>query len=296
LKANGQAYPSVLHDPTLDGIQNNVGYVDSAVNSLSNTIPQNINHNELTNAAYIFNFESTNNPSGTPEYSSVVYNGQTNVNAATNFANSIMANAVGDTFSNAYPTIFTNDSIDGGTNILGNIIIPDMGNGAANSMTFSYFFSGLLPSSLPSVVTAMIMSVWWFVLYKWLVDDMKAYLSETMDQRQVQGLKQSVLGTDASSITGIGYCITISTLLIIAVGAILVSSSFHTFHVMGSGPAIQTALHNLQTSYSSQFSVATTFLPVFEMFAAYLYYLLASYLALYPAFTVVRFIVFFFIA
>jgi hypothetical protein len=296
----GQTIPTYYHDTTLDGIQNNVGYVDSAVNSLSNTIPLNEEGWAVTNTQATQSYLATNRQYDpyNNTYSSVTVNGSTNQNAMTNLYGGLDNALIGQDFSNVIASQFSTNTVDGGTDTNFSLIFANETGTGYYGMSFTYLAGNFLPASLPNLVNAIILGLFWYIIFRAMIDDLHLRLDEVGKQRQLEGNKQEAFGANYSAFSAYGRAIYITVFLAIAVGIVLTSSFFGSIKSLAYLPTTSSEIISLAQSSGlyQQWHLLTTFLPVTQMLSGFIYYLSFRYLLIYPAFLVVQSIIYFMVA
>lgn len=137
-----------------------------------------------------------------------------------------------------------------------------------------------------------VLILWYLVLIWWIFDDLKREVSETMNQRQVQGSHVSVLGCEVSGLVAAAYAVQITAVLgatvIVAFSAI---SGWVSGWLAGSGGSYLMTQFYVISSWPF-WGTMTSWFPIVTMFLAYLAYLSYRYIIMWPMFLSVRALMF----
>ena len=276
----GHSEPLVYHDPALDTIANNIGYLDADLNGwmLHNGKPMNIadqtNYANLSLSNVVGNL--TNNALAqraifTSAYSSA-FGGSTGGPASSLSTVGIRTNAG----VNASPS--------------GSLISLGTFNGNSYSMDLKFTTGDFISPSFASLIRSVILGIVMSVLFVFSISAIQENIISTVQQRQVEGTKQSVFGINISAISAPIFAgiitAAISTLL-----PILAASSVVTTAYTASTAAIQ--FFGNANTFISAWDVLTSFCPIGEIFIAWINYVVFRYVYMFPLFQATRCVILF---
>jgi len=130
------------------------------------------------------------------------------------------------------------------------------------------------------------MSIVWLSIILYLIPCLREEICGVLNQRQIQGSLQEVLGNNGSLFIAVGYATVITIALITALGVILTSSFYTTIRSLASFSAVQNSLVVL--SALPCWEVLTSYCPIFQIVLAYGYCYFIQYTLFMPAFLIVR--------
>lgn len=282
---------TTFHDPSLDTINGNIGNVDADLNGYLSQ--------QLTLAQL--------NSNGAAEYGSYSTNSlpyiQTNALGGTNFlniSNSIVSFA--GMASNTFSYNGWNSNADGvwvGPTTTNDLIPLGTLAGTTFTMDLSYnFFTAFVPifTTVGATLRPLILAIFTFMIMREIFEFLEKQFTEVRQKKQISGLKQEFLGTNASGPTGLAYAALITTLMIglfTFFTAYLLTGpmSGHTTTVSGLGVAVHTF-----TSGYSIWSLITTFLPISGLVTLLIEYILFRYALAWPLFQFVDVVILFLVS
>jgi len=321
---------SSYHDPALDTLNNNLGYVSSDINGnfqeqnrvLTNVLPGVISEAMITNSAmsmsqggrFATNFEnSIRDISGVNLQfrSYVVSGGKTNAGALTNVYGGMMATNIQPRLtggSNGIPTIgdIHNTADRPVSNIGVTISIPspkflaapsgypptlgvtylDMRLGDLGDWTVGAFTATQVATAVRNLILGIVLIVYFF---KFLTD-VKNTVGEALNQRQMQGAKDSLIGTKVSSIFAFAYSAHLTAALLLLLQTVLVFGITAVALDFGSISSWRTSALAFFDSIPA-WKLLTLFVPVWEIILSHLLYLISRSLLLQPMFLLVRMLI-----
>jgi hypothetical protein len=263
LTCSGQV-PTYFHDTTLDGIQNNVGYVDSAVNNLTNTLPPAFASEGITLDDNVFTNSAWTN--------GVISSSETN--AAFGHALYLMG-----VLSNSLAQYYPSNSVGNidATNISGNYGLSNLipigtFNGNSYSMDLGRTAFHLLGNtswySMCYFINEFILAVSCLILFKFSLEHIFSMVSTMLNQRQIGGSSQEALGVNVALPTGYGYAIVLTGILTTLIGFLLSQSFLPQTYVESFGLLSKLFLLPSSGGSSGGFTFDTSWGPVWDLFTA----------------------------
>lgn len=274
------------HDPSLDGVNVNLGILDSDINGAFQNLPLRIaqtNTIETQREATLYGSNLyvwggyTNNP---PQQSNAVNRGLT-IRALTNVWTNFTSFSTGMPLSNSF-----DGRIVGGTNTDWRIYLP---GGAYVPMNVTINTGGYINPVFCSLIRSIILAIEYFCLFWLVAADLKKSVSDLLEQRQMEGSKQSILGTNVSAGMAAVYAVALTAAIVVGVTAVANYSFVGEARLLGSGSAIASHLQTL-AAYPA-WEVLTAFIPVVSSLIVFTSYLLFKYVFITPLFMMTRAIV-----
>lgn len=293
-----------LHDPSLDAINNNLGYLDADLNGQMNNLPERISKTNYFNATNEFKADARDRflgfynsiPGGMPALGpsnsvaiSIDGKGGTNSSALKTLLGGVFTH-YGSSLSNAFSTNIAADGVHYSSNNNDHITIPNT-LGQSWSMDMSFTSGGYLNASYASLVRGLIIAAEFVLIFLLFLENLKELVNETMAQRQVQGSTESILGNNASAVVGIGYAVVVTAALAGAVVVIFALGFSSMVSSLGSLPAFSNSVFSFISS-SPAWGVISAYVPFWQILGAWAAYYLFRYVGLIPTFYVVRAVIF----
>lgn len=304
LLAPGQLFaqvPAYYHDSTLDSINNNIGMLSSGGNQFTNF------YSGAQNTIYPLLLSNT--PAVSYEMQQYGID-LTHPGFGTNVGGITYSNSSGMGFviTNAFSQLSSNFGLGGvtpgsnnidGVNSLTNpsssqITIANASLGFSKTLNFNLNNPDMPTSflSVANIVRLLQFALMWFWFFRSSVDDLKSRITEVMNQRQVQGSSEEILGVNASVVFAIGYA-TVVTIAIGTVLGILVSSPFFFSATTGGGTAGNVISTVTGISHSLVgWDFMTAWFPVYGYLTIFCYWFFFSRFVMWPLFMVVRSLIF----
>ena len=274
------------HDPALDSINGGMANLDADVNGY---ISQQLTLNQLqTNSAFVYSNLQTGLGSYTSLLSSNSSGMQTNFSAwVTNFSAPFSSNFIGNYDWNATNSHY---STNFGTITAG----PFWAGG--NTITYNLSIATLLNvTTVGNIVSNIVLAIVWMIHFWKIMDFMKVEIYGTMNQKQVSGSSQSIMGTNFEFLWGVTYALAITAALATVLGAIATNSFI-------SGPSgLSNTFHSLTNSANTTLNllpawdVMTYFFPATQILGAWISYNVFRFFLIWPLFATVRMMIFWFI-
>lgn len=275
------------HDPALDGVNVNLGYLNSDQNKNFEDLPERL---WRTNRV-LSGIEFTNE---TPRYQAM---GVTNLNPSVSEVSSnrgawrgMMTNAFTN-FAGFATGLPLSNSFDGvrvsGTNNPWRIYFPNgAGGNSYADLDVSLTTGNHINPVFCKLIRTIIIAIEYFCLFWLIAADLKKSVSDLMDQRQIQGSQVSVLGNTPSAASGVAFAIIITTSLAVAITAVFNYALVGEVKLTGSGTQIISHLQAL-AAYPA-WEVLTAFFPVVSTVIVASSYALFKYVFLTPLFLITR--------
>jgi len=303
--------PTGWHDPALDAINNNMGYLDADLNGNFEFGPQRWG---ATNIELHFGPQNvrdrlmqSNNATmsglGLGQYTpyvttnqAVVFNGSTNWNALTNAVNSMfgkfttnLSHAVANSIIDQYmgeneieqdQPGFSIPVISSGVNGFSGEIYLGLNRGAIGSFPVKIF-------------RWMVLAVEYALFFQGILAALRGEASETLNQRQTQGSLQALLGTNVSMLSSWAYSTVICAGVCTAVTVVLTSGMIGAAGLMGKYLVLWSQTGGIGSpafagAVGPAWHLITTWIPVVPTIGIFLSYLVFRYLLLVPVFFMVR--------
>lgn len=294
---------SYYHDLTLDSINSSVLVVNSSIQQMLNNAaptPTNIVSLDSMSSNFLNQWNSNTWQTG--------LNAETNMLSATNDVSMHrLTNGVTDAISSSYsnavafvgaaPAYWASGAMFGQEGVEQeprNISIPSVGvggylggrpNNLKLSMTFLETFTPV--NTIAIYVRSFILAIWCFVLSLYAVEDIKKWISDSMNQPQLHGSGQAILGTNASLAVGGVYIV---ALVILIAGACSVAFGLGLMALFQNIGAIGNVTGYFQAIFyqNAAWGVITSFVPITGIFYYWLSYQAFSKVYGYGLFIAVR--------
>lgn len=304
----GQETP-VYHDASLDAINNNLGYLDADLNGHMDELPYRVATTNLQ--VHTNQFKSVMEAGTLGKLSdrrrlgtigssdSVVVNfgsaKGTNGGALTNLVSSIFGGTVGGVLTNG-SGYSTNDALDGTNSptVLHEIPIPNV-LGQNWKFDVSFGTGGYLSRDFAKYVRGLLILIEYVMLFLLLLEALKEDLTGTMNQRQIQGSTESVLGTNASVVVGLGYAVAITAAVAVAITGLFAAGTWSLFASAGSVGGLIASVFNFGQGVPG-WDVITAYIPFWNTIIVSAAYFFLRYVVMLPLFLMVRAIIFWCVA
>ena len=271
------------HDPTLDSINGGMANVDADINGY---LSQQLTLNQLqTNSSFVY----SNILSGSSAYNLTM--GSNAASMQTNFTTwlSNFSNVFG---SNSIPNMdYGSTNLVGFSNVNQIIIGPFWTNGGTFTLDMT-IHSLTNITSVASFVPGFIVLIVWLIHFFALFEYMKAEIYQTMNQKQMAGSSQTIMGTNAAVLTGLIYCAAITASIASCLGLIATNSFI-------AGPGGVAAVYNgivhvcgTVLAALPAWDVMTYMFPCTQLVAAWISYNVFRSFFIWPLFTTVRMLYF----
>lgn len=297
--------PAFVHDPALDFINNNV--------ALQTDIPRRQAETNLNQAHDLRTAIQTNNS----EYG-YQYRNQGNVTATVNGATATNETVLGNRLTNWLSQVGSNfmpsssfvaSNFDGQNFFLGDdaasIDIYSPVLGFDRRMYFDWDTelrddvanSGASGASIlkdaPNLVRAIIMAIAWLTFASQSLDYLQEKISAVLNQRQIKGATESILGTNASVVVGLSYAAVLTVAVGTLIGAVM-SYSFYGVQLPSSGGSISGISHTIDSIANGipAWGTLTLFMPVAGLLVTWAYYFVFTRFICWPLHMALRAIIF----
>ena len=294
----------IYHDPTLDTLNGQVGNIDADLNGYMNRNGQWMTMEQNARFANTYLHGGTNVPLDNTGTNFITFDSPTSRATAIEGLSVSNSSQISLAYSNSLVSPFLSAILD--TNFLagtsdGSTILPSSASQIAvtlpggNTRFLNLSFTstgGLFDSALlnlqntGALCRAFIMALTWlgfFIAAKgWLQQECSVLLL----QNQTQGSSQEVLGNNASLPVGVAYSILITAGLVSLVGyfsstGTFINNSFLSF------TTIKPMFYTIVSTFPS-WDVLTTFVPIEEIFLAFLSWIAFRYIYGWVVFLTVR--------
>jgi len=283
------------HDPALDGVNVNLGYLNSDINGAFENLPHRISQTNMIqtkeDVTAIMNSNIAGMYTNYPPAASNAANRANLVKLLTNSFSNFSSLGVSMPVSNNFDGSWT-----GGTNTAWTISLPYVAGVGYQTATMNVSLSsgGYINPEFCRLIRSIIIALEYFALFWLIAADLKSSVHDLLGQRQMEGSKQSVLGTNVAAGLGATYAVALTAALVVTITAVFNYSFFSEVRSAGSGSAIITHLQTL-AAYPA-WEVLTAFIPVSATVIVGCSYALFKYVFLTPLFLGVRAIVLWFLA
>lgn len=286
------------HDPALDGINLNLGYVNGDMNGNLGEIDKSVdalpNAIAMTNYALAYKHNRESNSNHVENYSGQDMNDVENaleLGAQENA--SLMSGMISNVFTN-FSKAFNLGSTNhldgqGGTNH--SFEIPLLGSAGSYFLTFSN--AALQPvggDSYRYVIYHLVLLIAYIWFATLLVEDLKKETSDLLNQRQIQGTHIAAFGFEVSGVVAVSYAIAVTVFLATCITA-LFNLSFVTQVLTGASASDLWSYLGLMSAWP-MWDMITSWVPVTSILILFFAYLFFRYIMLTPLFFVVRALIF----
>lgn len=286
------------HDPALDGINVNLGYlnadtvgglneVETAIGTLSNTLPAKIADAQLwTNTTASTEYMRTG-ASNTATRVGVTYsNAIAAYNRAIQDSAATLASPVSNlmtNFSGAFFLSSTNLAMDEEES---KFVIPLLNGGHFDFDIKKEVLEGVLPSNYRSTIYNLILVSAYLIVMVYLAGDLKGEIGHVLSQRQIQGTHISAFGWEVSAVTAAAYALAL-TGFIVQVLLILFQLSFlSTIRSFASATGFWSYLNVI--SGWPMYDLISSWVPIGTICSLVFTYYFMRYVVITPLFFFVR--------